>query len=88
MKGFAVIIFSSDILQSYIYILTVYNPADACSKNKKTTKFCKRCACSIVENWPRKNNVKRKVSSQERGLPWWASSDDFVHDFAYELLPE
>jgi len=82
MKRIAVVTFSSDILPSYVYIPSEDNPADAPSRNVKTTKFGKRGRRPTVGKLPVKNKyAKRTISNQERGLPWWASSDDLVSDF-------
>ena len=74
--------FSSDILPSYVYIPSEDNPADAPSRNVETRKFGKRGSRPVIGKLPVRNKyVKRKVSNQEYGLPWWAASDDLVNDF-------
>ena len=89
MNRIAVVTFSSDILPSYVYIPSEDNPADAPSGNVRTAKFGTRGARPVIGRLPVKNKyVKHKVSNQERGLPWWVSSDDLVNDFLTNCCPD
>ena len=89
MKRIAVVTYSSDILLSYVYIPSEDNPADAPSRNVKTTQFGKRGARPVIGKLPVKNKyAKHKVSHQECGLPWWASSDNLVNNFLTNCCPD
>ena len=85
VKRIAVVIFSSDILPSYVYIPSEDNPADAPSRNVKTRKLGKRGTRPVIGKMPVKNKyVKHKISNQESGFFGCVASDDPVRDFSYE----